>query len=262
MAPPTADVHAALGQGAIESRLVDRLDDSLDPSYSHKSLSCLFTRPADVALHAGRRQRYAGDRRSQSYPPPEVRFVPMSSYRAAAFAFAALCVSAVAACSSSTTSGSPQANTGTDAATSSTTNTSTKLSKADFVAQANALCGDVLGKLQALPQPTSAADYAALSAQIRGTLELGPRYLTQARALVKHAPDPDELTAKWISIDASDFATSEPLLRQMLAAASAKDSDKVQQLATELSAKAADHSSEVSYLKNYGLTDCAKLEDQ
>jgi hypothetical protein len=159
---------------------------------------------------------------------------------------------AIAGCSSSGSSGSnPSASSSKSAA---------GLSKAQFVAQADAVCKSFDTKRKALPTPAAATDFAAVTANIQGTLDLVPVFLTQSKALVARSADKDELTSKWISVEQSDFTATAPLARAVLAASKAKNAAAVQQAVTKLSA-APDHSPQIAtFMTGYGLTDCATLE--
>jgi hypothetical protein len=154
---------------------------------------------------------------------------------------------AIAGCSSSGSSGG-------NAPGSSSTSAAT-LSKAQFVAQADAVCKSFDTKRKALPTPAAATDFAAVTANIQGTLDLVPAFLTQSKALVARSADKSELTSKWLSVDEADYTATVPLARAVLAASKAKDATAVQQAVTKLSA-APEHSAQlVPFLTGYGLTD-------
>ncbi len=175
------------------------------------------------------------------------------SSRTARFALiAATGALAIAGCSSSASSGSPQS--------SAATTSPATLSKAQYVAQADAVCKSFDTKRKALPTPTAATDFAAVTANIQGTLALVPTFIAQSKALIARSADKAELTSKWLSVEQSDFAATAPLAQTALAAAKAKNATAVQQAVTKLSA-APDHSAQIaSFMTSYGLSDCATLE--
>jgi hypothetical protein len=151
-------------------------------------------------------------------------------------------------------------NAATTSATSATSATGSTLSKAAFLAQTNALCASLDTKVKKLPTPSSLTDYPAIIAYTRAALDLFPPFSGQTKALVARSADKDELTAKWITLDESDYAAQKPLLTQLLAAAQAKQSAKVEQIYGALD-RTPDHSdAEAAYLNSYGLTECAKLQ--
>jgi hypothetical protein len=166
----------------------------------------------------------------------------------------------LAACSSSG-SKSPAGNTTLQTSQStSTTQATSGLTKTEFVAQADALCHAIVAKTDALPQPSGATDYAAIIATGQEALALFPSWLAKEQALVAQSSDKDELTAKWLAVEESDFNAQQPLLAQLVAAAKAKQTDKVGSIADQLN-KAPTHSDSIAaYLTGYGLTECAKLE--
>ncbi|HZE50942.1 MAG TPA: hypothetical protein VE074_15330 [Jatrophihabitantaceae bacterium] len=185
----------------------------------------------------------------------------------AAAGIVAACSSSGSAKSDNTGATTPATTPASTSAAPSTTQQATtsaasgQLSKAEFVAQANAVCGSVNAKVQKLPAPSGPTDYPATIAYTRTVLDLFPPFSKQTKALVARSADKDELTAKWISLDQSDFAAQKPLLTQLLAAAQAKQSAKVEQLYSALD-KTPDHSqAEATYLNSYGLTECAKLQE-
>jgi hypothetical protein len=167
----------------------------------------------------------------------------------------------LAACSSSG-SKSPAGDTTSQATTQSagTTPTTSGLTKSEFVSKADALCHTIVVKTDALPQPSGATDYAAIIATGEEALALFPPWLAKEQALVAQSSDKDELTAKWLAVEESDFNAQQPLLAQLVAAAKAKQTDKVGSIADQLN-KAPTHSDSIAaYLTGYGLTECAKLE--
>ncbi len=170
----------------------------------------------------------------------------------------------LAACSSSG-SKSPAGDTTSQATTqasqsASTTPATSGLTKSEFVSKADALCHTIVVKTDALPQPSGATDYAAIIATGEEALALFPPWLAKEQALVAQSSDKDELTAKWLAVEESDFNAQQPLLAQLVAAAKAKQTDKVGSIADQLN-KAPTHSDSIAaYLTGYGLTECAKLE--
>jgi hypothetical protein len=202
--------------------------------------------------------------------------------RAAAGVAAIAAASVIAACSSSgspkvethgSTASVPQTSTAIGSATtSSTTQLATTtpvgrtsgagspLSKAAFLSQTNTLCSSVYAKVSKLVTPSDPTDYPALIAYTKSALDLFPPFSRQTKALVARSPDKEELTAKWVALDESDYAAQKPLLNQLLAAAEAKKAADVQRLESALQ-NTPDHSdAEAKYLTSYGLTECAKLQ--
>jgi hypothetical protein len=172
---------------------------------------------------------------------------------------------ALVACSSSSKSGStpsspPASSTSHTSTTTSTTNTSGTLSKADFIAQADALCKAVYPKVHPGPEPTSATDYPALAAYAKATLtEFGP-FRAKIVALIAQTSDKDQLTANWVALDEADVKAGTPLLQQLVTAIATQNNTKADEVIKQLGAQP-DHSETISkYLEGYGLTECAKLE--
>lgn len=137
-----------------------------------------------------------------------------------------------------------------------------RLSKPDFLIQMNALCSSVDAQVKSLPTPTAATDFAAIDANLTGTLRLLPVFVSRAEALVAQTAERALLERNWLAIDKSDFAAFEPPARRMLAHSKAHDAAKVQADANVLSALP-DHSSRLAtYLDGYGLSSCGKLESE
>jgi hypothetical protein len=165
---------------------------------------------------------------------------------------AAAAALAVAGCSSSGSSG------GHSSASSS--KSSATLSKAQFVAQADAMCRSFDAKRKALPTPKTATDFAAITANIQGNLELAPAFIAQSKALVARSADKAELMSNWTSVEEASYAATEPLVRAVLAASKAKNAAAVEQASTKVDA-ASDPSAQIAtFMRSYGLTDCATLE--
>ena len=134
------------------------------------------------------------------------------------------------------------------------------LPKAAFVSQTNALCSSVYDKVSKLATPSGPTDYPAVIAYAKATLDQFPPFSRQAKALVARSPDKDELTAKWVTLDESDYAAQKPLLGQLLAAAQAKQAANVERLEGALQQTPNHSDAEAKYLTSYGLTECAKLQ--
>jgi hypothetical protein len=101
--------------------------------------------------------------------------------------------------------------------------------------------------------------YSAIIAAAEAGLALFPPWLAKEQALVAQPPDEEELTAKWLALEESDFTAQQPLVTQ-LAAAKAKQANMLASIADQLD-KAATHSDSIAaHLTSYGLTECAKLE--
>jgi hypothetical protein len=149
---------------------------------------------------------------------------------------------------------------GTTATPASSTPSPTTLSKAEFVAKMDAVCVDFNTRIQRLPQPSGAQDYANLTAAMQGTLTLFPQYIKQAEALVDRSADKATLTTNWLSVEKSDFTALQPALKKFIADVKAKNQAA---LAADGSAldKVPDHSDEIAgFMSGYGLKSCAIME--
>lgn len=134
------------------------------------------------------------------------------------------------------------------------------LSKPDFLIKMNALCSAIDAQRQALPKPTGATDFAAISVNLTGTMRLLPSLISHAEALMKPYAQRAELDKNWLDIERADYAVLKPIAERLVAHANAHDAAKVQADANAMSA-APDHSSSLStYLNGYGLSSCAHLE--
>ena len=144
---------------------------------------------------------------------------------------------------------------------SSLPNSAGPLSKADFISKMNAVCQAIYSQRQALPQPSGLTDYAAISANLSGTLRLLPALITQADQLIGRSPDKASLTTNWLTIEKADFATVKPIAERMVADSNAKDAEKVAADGEALSG-APNHSDTIaSFMTSYGLTTCATMEN-
>jgi hypothetical protein len=137
-----------------------------------------------------------------------------------------------------------------------------RLSKPDFLIEMNALCSSVDAQVKALPTPTAATDFAAVSANITGTLKLASYFLSRAEGLVAQTAERAALERNWLAIEKADLAAFTPAARRMVADSKAQNAAKVQADANVLSALP-DHSSRLAaYLNGYGLSSCAQLESE
>ena len=134
-----------------------------------------------------------------------------------------------------------------------------QLSKAEFVAQANALCRTTYPKVHPGPAPTGPTDYAALLAYAQATVREFPPYNKAIRALVAKSPDQAELTSKWVAVDEAGVAAGTPHLQQLITAVRARDDAKIEQALDALNALPDESAAEGKFLTDYGLTECAKL---
>jgi len=146
-------------------------------------------------------------------------------------------------------------------ATSNSSSSGATLSKADFIAQVNKICSTENTKLQAIPAPTGATDYAAIVTNLTGTLSEFKNYLQQAEAIVPKSPDAAELQSKWIEPEKTELIKVESAISKMVADAQAKDSAKVQADAANLDSASSASKDIGTFLSSYGLTECANLED-
>jgi hypothetical protein len=138
--------------------------------------------------------------------------------------------------------------------------TPTTLSKTEFLAKMNAVCVDFNTKIQQLPQPSDAEDYAAIAANIQGTVTLLPQYIKQAETLVARSADKEALTDNWLTVEKSDFVAFAPAAKKFVTDAKAKNAAKLQADGKELDA-APDHSEAIAgFMSGYGLKSCAILE--
>ncbi len=166
-----------------------------------------------------------------------------------------------AAGSTSTSASSTPSPTATPTPSPSPSPSPTTLTKAEFVTKMEAVCVDTNTKVDSLPQPSGAEDYAGLGAAVAGTLKLFPQYLKQAEALVAKSGDKATLTAHWLTPEKVDFAAAGPALKKFLADIKAKDRAAVAADAKALDAMP-DHSAPIAkFLTGYGLKSCAALED-
>lgn len=157
-------------------------------------------------------------------------------------------------------SGSNKDKSATFASTAPTVDTTSILTKTDFIAKMNDLCSAVDQQRMALPVPTGLTDYPNIIANLSGTLRILPAFITQADALIQRSEDKAELTTKWLDIEKADYTATKPIAERMVVDSTAKDQTKV---ATdgEALASAPDHSADIaSFMTSYGLTSCATLE--
>ena len=132
-----------------------------------------------------------------------------------------------------------------------------KLSKADFITQANAACASTLAKIKTAPTPSSLTDYATIHAYMTLGLTEEPKFLDTVTKLVDRSPDKSTLHKNWIDPETASFAQQKPTVEQLDAAAQAKDASKVSTLVNKLSSF--DSPDDGSFLTGYGLTQCAAL---
>jgi len=202
-------------------------------------------------------------------PMPDQQHSSPVPPRPLAYVTVALASFVLVACSSSTSgkprNGGPGNATTSAAATSAPATTAAPAThgapgKADFLTAANAVCKATYTKVHALPIPTGPSDYPAIIAFGQATLKLFPPFAKKIRALVARSADKAELTAQWIGPDETSFKAQEPLLKQLVAAAKAKQADRVQQLLTQLDNMPDPSKKIATFMTGYGLTECAKLE--
>jgi hypothetical protein len=136
------------------------------------------------------------------------------------------------------------------------------LSKPDFLIDMNALCSAVDAQVQALPTPTGATDFAAISTNLSGILRIQPVYIAHAAVLVARTAQHAELEKNWLAVERADYAAFKPIAAQMIKDSTAHDPAKVSDDANALSA-APDHGSTLAtYLTDFGLPSCAHLETE
>ena len=134
------------------------------------------------------------------------------------------------------------------------------LSKAATISQIDAVCKDTDAKLSALPQASGRDDYASLLTDFTSTVTLFNSYFAQVQPLVEQSVDRDRLTTKWLAVEKSDFAASQPIIEQMIQALQAKDDSAISAAQSKLN-KAPDHTDEIiSFFRSYGLKDCATMQ--
>ncbi|MDQ1721525.1 MAG: hypothetical protein QOI26_1259 [Pseudonocardiales bacterium] len=136
------------------------------------------------------------------------------------------------------------------------------LSKPDFLIKMNALCSAVDAQRQALPTPTGATDFAAISVNITGTMRLLPSLISHAEALIAQTAQRAELEKNWLAVERADYAATKPIAERMVADSNARDAAKVQADADAMSAAPNHSSSLMAYLNDFGLSSCAHLESQ
>ena len=136
------------------------------------------------------------------------------------------------------------------------------LSKPDFLIKMNAKCKAFTAQVKALPTPTAATDFNAITTNLTGTLRLWSAYISQAEALVNQTAERAVLQKKWLAVEKADLAAFTPLARRMIADSKARNAAKVQADANALSALPEHSSTLEAFLNGYGLSSCGKLEAQ
>jgi hypothetical protein len=127
---------------------------------------------------------------------------------------------------------------------------SAPLSQSEFVSQANAVCKESNDKVAALKAPTATS---SVQDQIP-TLEQNIAIATDTYTKLSAITPPSNLQAKYAAY-LSDGKGQIALANQVLDAAKANDTSKLQQIATKTNAATAQTDSEATAL---GLTECAK----
>jgi len=174
-----------------------------------------------------------------------------SASGASASSSAASSASSAAATSSSPASGFASTSAGTPAGV---------LSKPDFLIRMNTTCRSFSARVKALPTPTAATDFDAITTNLTAHLRLAPSFLSQAEALVEQSAERAILQKNWLAVEQADFAAFKPVAQRMVTHSKARDAAEVQADANTLSALP-DHSKALaSYLAGFGLSDCAALE--
>lgn len=164
---------------------------------------------------------------------------------------------AVTACSSSKKS----TEASTTPTSSSPSPSSSLLSKADTITQADAICATTKTKSDAIPSPKSETDYAGLKTAITQSITLHDEFFTAISAVVDKSADASELHAKWLDVEKADFDAFKPIAEKFIAAVDAKNQTEIQAQSAALD-KAPDHTTEyASFLKTYGFTSCYDLEN-
>ena len=184
---------------------------------------------------------------------------PRVARPAVSFALAAACAVTMAGCASSSKHTSAAAGSNTSATASPTP--STALSKAAFITQADAICTKIDAQLSALPNPAGEQDYPAMAANLEGSVALFKSYISQVQPLADQTADAAELNSKWLTLEKEDFAKAEPLVTKMIAALKAKDAAQIKAIGDQLDAQPDRSKEYAAELTSYGLTSCAKLED-
>ena len=134
-----------------------------------------------------------------------------------------------------------------------------KLTKAEFITQADALCASTLAKINAGPTPTGLTDYTAIVKADELALAEEPKFITAMTKLVDRSPDAAALHKNWIDVQNSEFTQQKGLIVQLDEAAKAKDDTKINHLVQQLGSMP-DHSADAAkYLKTYGLAKCSDL---
>jgi hypothetical protein len=136
------------------------------------------------------------------------------------------------------------------------------LSKPDFLIEMNKKCKMFSDQVKALPTPTAATDFDAITTNLTATLRLWPSFIAQAEVLVNKSAERAILQKNWLAVEKADLAAFTPLAQRMVADSKAHNAAKVQADANALSA-VPDHSSTLeAYLSGYGLTNCAELQSE
>jgi hypothetical protein len=126
----------------------------------------------------------------------------------------------------------------------------TPLSQSEFVSQANAACKESNGKVAALKAPTATSSIQDQIPTLEQDITIANDTYTKLSAITP----PSNLQAKYTAY-LSDGKGQIAFANQLLDAAKANDTSKLQQIATKLNAGKAQTDSEAKAL---GLTECAK----
>ncbi len=159
-------------------------------------------------------------------------------------------------------SGSKKGSSGTFASVVPTVDSTSTLSKAEFISKMNSVCAAIDQQRRALPTPAGLTDYPNIISNLTGTLRILPTLIKQADVLIQRSPDRATLTSQWLAIEKADFAVVQPIAQKMVADSTTKDATKVAADGEALS-NAPNHSADIAaFMTSYGLTSCATLENQ
>jgi hypothetical protein len=126
------------------------------------------------------------------------------------------------------------------------TSSAPRLTKAEFIKQADAICAQFTGELEALPQPQTLADLAAMATQAKPIAEAG---VARLRAL-RPPEELEDQVNEWLELNDSNVE----LIERLRAGAADGDETAVQQVAAD----ATDNEQKADALAaEIGLTDCS-----
>lgn len=129
-----------------------------------------------------------------------------------------------------------------------------------FSDQANAACQRLEVMVRAIPAP-KAGDLPTLGAYTQGLVRSYQAYLAQLTPLVAMAADRAMLQQRWIDPQTQQFAALEPLLGQLVTAATRGDKVDVTAISAKLATLPDTTTAIQAFQRQYGVGSCADLLD-